>query len=103
VVAWGQPQLGGGLRGDVGGQPGRTVGLLVGADTDRRSTAVELGDRHLDGIARAAVWLVAVYGDSRRVKTATAASPATTSGPGLPCHAVPHVVVSTPSASAAAD
>ena len=39
-----QPQFGRRLGGDVGGQPGRAVGLLLGAHPHRRSAAVQFGD-----------------------------------------------------------
>ena len=59
AIAGRQPQVGHGFGGDVGGEPGSTVGLLVGTHPDHGSAAVEFGDRHLDGVARAAVRLVA--------------------------------------------
>ena len=59
-------KFGRGLCGDVGGKARRAVGLLVGAHANRGSAAVQLGDHDLDGVARAAVRLVAVDRNGRR-------------------------------------
>ena len=101
AIARCQPQLGGGLGGDVGGKPRRTVGLLVGAHADRRLRGCRVrrpSPRRCCGGCHAACR--GTRRPPQGVNTATADCPATTSGAGLPCQTVPHCVVSTPSAPA---
>jgi hypothetical protein len=85
AIAWRQSQLGRRISGDVGGQPRCAGGMLVGSPPDHGSAMVEFGDRHLDGVARAAMRFVAVHGDRRWVEQRHRDSSATTSGAG--CHA----------------
>lgn len=58
-----QPQLRGGIDGDLGGQARCAIGLLLAAHQNRRSAGIQGRDGHLDGVAWAAVRLIVVDGD----------------------------------------
>ncbi len=60
-----QPQLRGGIDGDLGGQARCAIGLLLAAHQNRRSAGVQGRHSHFEGIARAAVWRALVHGDGR--------------------------------------